>query len=94
MPRTKLLPLLRCPEDHSELTPADDAIVKKLNNAIRSGSLLNRGGRVVDTAFEAGLVRQAGDVIYPILHGIPLLLRDEGIAMSQLSPEHMTNGSK
>lgn len=93
MQRTKLLPLLRCPEDHSELTPADDATVKKLNEAIRGGHLLNRGGRVVDTVFEAGLVRRAGDVIYPILHGIPLLLRDEGIAMSHLSPEHMTNGS-
>lgn len=94
MQRIRLLPLLRCPEDHSELTPADDGLVRKINDAIGARELLNRGGRVVDTFFEAGLVRQARDIIYPIVHGIPLLLRDEGIALNQIQSEHATNSAE
>ncbi|MFO0791422.1 MAG: hypothetical protein U0805_18335 [Pirellulales bacterium] len=91
MHRTKLLALLRCPEDHTALTPIDDVTLRQLNEAIRSGRINNRGGRVIEETLEIALLRAAGDIVYPIAHGIPLLLRDEGILLSQLRHDDKTN---
>lgn len=70
---------LRCPDNRSPLTLASDAQIREINNLIRSGEVVNRGGRSISDPIAAGLVRADGDVLYPITHGIPLLLRDEGI---------------
>ncbi len=72
---------LRCPDDHSPLTLASDAQVREINGLIRAGEVVNRGGRRVSDPIAAALVRAGSDVIYPITHGIPLLLRDEGISI-------------
>lgn len=82
MQRDKLLGLVRCPEDHSELTFADPDVVSRLNVAIRRGRMVNRGGRRLHETIDAGLVRSQGDLVYPVIHGIPLLLRDEAIAVN------------
>lgn len=39
----------------------------------------NVGGADVTAALEAGLVREDGQVIYPVRDDIPVLLREEGI---------------
>jgi uncharacterized protein YbaR (Trm112 family) len=70
---------LRCPDNHSPLTLASDAQIREINNLIRAGQAVTHGGRRVSEPIAAALVRAGGDVIYPITHGIPLLLRDEGI---------------
>lgn len=72
---------LRCPDDHTELTLANDSLIREVNQRIKAGCAVNRGGRRVLEPIAAGLVRTAGDLLYPIVHGIPLLLRDEAISI-------------
>jgi len=86
MQKTKLREFLRCPEDRSELTLAGEGLVRRVNAAIRAGRLSNRGGRAIDETIDAGLIRAAGDMLYPIVHGIPLLLRDEAIPIDSFEP--------
>jgi uncharacterized protein YbaR (Trm112 family) len=83
MQKIQQLAYLRCPNDHSELTLASDDVVRKINTAIRSGRTTNLGGRTLREAIDAGLIRARGDVLYPVVHGIPLLLRDEAIPLDR-----------
>ena len=73
-----------CPEDRSALTTANDALVAQLNAAIRAGRLRNMAGRVVERTIDGGLIRAAGDLLYPIVDQIPVLLKDEAIRLDQL----------
>jgi uncharacterized protein YbaR (Trm112 family) len=82
--RAEILPILCCPEDHTPLAIADDALVGEVNTAIRAGRLDDRAGKRVEQTIDAGLVRTAGDVLYPIIDQIPVLLVDESIALGQL----------
>ena len=79
-----LLDILRCPDNHATLTPADDALVAELNARIRAGQLRNQAGRDVQQPIDGGLVRADGDLLYPIVDQIPVLLRDEAIPLDQL----------
>jgi uncharacterized protein YbaR (Trm112 family) len=78
----KSLHYLRCPEDRSELTLAADDLVREINAAIRASRVTNAAGRFLHEPLDAGLIRARGDVLYPIIHGIPLLLRDEAISLN------------
>jgi uncharacterized protein YbaR (Trm112 family) len=84
MIRDELLNILRCPEDRSALAPADDGLVLQVNAAIRAGTLQNKAGRRVEQTIDGGFVRAAGDVLYPIVDQIPVLLQDEAIRLDQL----------
>jgi uncharacterized protein YbaR (Trm112 family) len=81
MPTSKVLEFLRCPEDHSELTPANDELVRQINSDIQAGRIRNRGGRTLNEPLDGGLVRARGDLLYPIIRKIPVLIRDEAIAI-------------
>jgi len=80
----KLLDMLVCPEDRSPLSEADEGTLKRLNEAIAAGQVENRGGQPVEEAVVAGLVREDGTVLYPIIDGIPVLLADESISLEQI----------
>jgi len=56
----------------------------QLNAAIQAGWLRNRAGQRVARAVEGGLIREAGDLLYPIVDKIPIMLHDEAIPLSQL----------
>jgi uncharacterized protein YbaR (Trm112 family) len=84
MIQDELRSIVCCPEDHSALTPANDAIVAQLNTAIRAGRLRNMAGRVIEQSIDGGLIRSAGDLLYPIVDQIPVLLKDEAIRLDQL----------
>jgi uncharacterized protein YbaR (Trm112 family) len=81
MPPTKVLDFLRCPEDHSELAPASDELVRQINADIQARRTRNRAGRTLEEPIDGGLVRARGDFLYPITRGVPVLLRDEAIAI-------------
>jgi len=76
----ELLKLLRCPETHQALTVADAATCEKLNAQIASGTLRNRGGKIIQDKLVGGLVRADGKFLYPIRLNLPIMLVDEAIA--------------
>lgn len=75
----QLLRDLRCPELRMPLAIADAALVGRINRKIAAGSLRNAGGALIDRPIDGGLVRKDGQVLYPILDGIPVLLIDDRI---------------
>ena len=80
----ELLAMLRCPEDHSRLTAADAALLARLNAAVASGRLKNRAGQTIEKPLDGALVRADGQVAYPIIDEIPILLVDEGIRLAEM----------
>jgi uncharacterized protein YbaR (Trm112 family) len=80
----QLLELLRCPQDHSELHFANGELIGRLNRLIPAGKVVNVGGQVVRQTMDGGLVRSAGDLLYPIVSGIPVMLVDEAIDIRQM----------
>jgi uncharacterized protein len=75
---------LVCPVDRTPLSPAGDDLLAQLNRAIAAGRVKNRAGRVIDAALDDGLVRADDAMLYPVLDGIPMLLADEGIPLTQI----------
>ncbi len=73
------LAMLRCPESHTTLALADAALTSRLNEAVAAGRLKNRAGQQVEQRLDGALVRADGQVAYPIIDEIPILLVDEGI---------------
>ena len=87
MLRPEVLATLCCPDDRSALALANDSLIREINTVIRGGLLRNRGGQVVEHRLDGGLLRTKRDVIYPIIEGIPVLVRDEAIPLAQLGHE-------
>jgi uncharacterized protein YbaR (Trm112 family) len=83
----QILDILVCPETKAALRPADDRLLARVNQAIARGDLKNRGGQLVSRNIPAGLLRADGQLLYPIVDEIPLLLVDEGILLDQLGGE-------
>jgi uncharacterized protein YbaR (Trm112 family) len=79
----QLLDILVCPETKQVLHRADADVLRRLNEAIAQGQVETRGGRTVGEPVVAGLVREAGDLLYPIRDDIPIMLVDEAIPLSE-----------
>jgi uncharacterized protein YbaR (Trm112 family) len=77
-----LLKILCCPETHQLVSEAGHALISELNTQIVSGSLKNRGGKAVSEKLDGGLLRDDGQVLYPIRDRIPILLIEEAIPVS------------
>lgn len=80
----ELMELLVCPENHARLALAEPTLLDRLNQAIAQGRVVNRGGQPVVDPLLDGLVRDGGDLLYPIVDGIPVMLIDEAIALDSL----------
>lgn len=76
-----LLSILACPATHQPLREATAQELAALNARVAKGGVANVGGKPVPQALEAALMRQDGKLLYPVLHGIPVLLVDEGVAL-------------
>lgn len=76
-----LLDILVCPETRQPLRVADAALLERLNASIVEGSVSNRGGEPVSASIEEALVREDGDVLYPVRDDIPIMLIDESILL-------------
>ena len=80
----ELLEILVCPETHQPVRPAEGELLERLNQAIRSGDVINRGGNEVTDPMEEGLVREDDKILYPVREDIPIMLIDEAIELDQL----------
>jgi uncharacterized protein len=78
-----LVEILRCPQDRSRLRVASPEIVAGINRAIDAGRAVNLAGERLARPIDGGLIREAGDLLYPIVDQIPVMLPDEAI---QLAP--------
>ena len=78
-----LLEMLVCPETKQQLRVAEGGLLEKLNDSISAGSLMNRGGETVTVQMSEALIREDGDVLYPVRDDIPIMLIDESIPLPQ-----------
>jgi uncharacterized protein YbaR (Trm112 family) len=76
-----LLSILACPATHQPLREATSGELAALNARVAAGGVQAVGGKSVASPLEAALVRSDGKLLYPVLHGIPVLLVDEGIEL-------------
>jgi uncharacterized protein YbaR (Trm112 family) len=80
----ELLDILVCPELRTPLTVIDDDLLATLNRAVAEKRLKNRAGDLVERPLDAGLLREDGAFVYPIVDGIPIMLVDEAIPLEQV----------
>jgi uncharacterized protein YbaR (Trm112 family) len=85
MVNPELLEILVCPETKQTLKVADDTTLERVNMAIDGEGLVNQGGDRVKGRIEEGLVREDGNVLYPVKDDIPVMLLDEAIRLDTLS---------
>jgi uncharacterized protein len=77
----ELLQILRCPETHQPLEPANAALLARINQSIQSGQLTTRTGQPVTQPVENALIRTDHQFFYPVRNQIPVLLVDEAIGV-------------
>ncbi|MEM7706356.1 MAG: Trm112 family protein [Pseudomonadota bacterium] len=80
----KLLEILACPVSKAALLPLGEASLDKLNAAITSGTLQYVDGSTVLEPLEQALVTEDNHVVYRVADGIPQLLPERGIGLTQL----------
>ena len=76
-----LLAILCCPDTKLEVSLADQALIAKLNEAIRRGQLKNKTNKPVTEPLDGGLIRSDLKILYPIREDIPVMLIEEGIPL-------------
>jgi uncharacterized protein YbaR (Trm112 family) len=81
MIREDILKILVCPEERRPLAWAESGLVNSLNQRIEKGELKNRAGKPVSSKLTGGLVRAGGDLLYPVIDDIPILLPEEAIPL-------------
>lgn len=78
----ELLEILACPASRQPLRAASAGELERVNARIAAGTCTNVGGAKVEAALSEGLTREDGQIVYPIREDIPVLLIDEGIALT------------
>ncbi|MBM4196103.1 MAG: Trm112 family protein [Gammaproteobacteria bacterium] len=81
----RLLDILCCPATRLPLEILDAARLGQLNSAISAGTIRNQASLCPAPPLEEALVTRDGRWAYPIRDGIPALLEDECIDLSQLA---------
>ena len=81
----ELLEILVCPETRQMVRPAEAEVLDRLNQAIRTGGVTNRGGGAVDDPVDEALVREDDKILYPVREDIPIMLIDEAIELDKLA---------
>ena len=73
--------ILVCPDNRTPVRIASEQEITNLNQKIEEGSLQNIGGRKVNYKLDGGLIREAGDRLYPVRKNIPVMLTEEAIKL-------------
>jgi len=80
----QLLDILCCPVTHVPLMPMPQGQLQALSAAIARGEIRDRGDEQVVEPLTEALVTRDGKLAYPVRDGIPVLLEEQGILLSQL----------
>ncbi len=80
----ELLAILVCPETKQPLSVADADLLDRVNAAVAGGGATTRGGEEIGEPVTEGLLRDDGQVLYPVRQGIPIMLIDESIEVGGL----------
>lgn len=72
---------LRCPETRQRLSVATPAQMERVRDEQAAGRLFYRSGKFVTEPLQTMLIREDGRVLYPVHHGIPVLVAGEAILM-------------
>lgn len=86
----EFLKIARCLHTGTGLRLADASLLQRLNQAIAAGQLRNSLGDPVSRTLDAALINEAGELAYPVIQDVPVLLRDEAIDVGQLAPHKET----
>jgi uncharacterized protein YbaR (Trm112 family) len=79
-----LLAILCCPETKLEVSLADDALIEKVNESVRRGTLKNKAKKPVTELLDGGLIRADRKILYPVREDIPIMLIEEGIPLDEI----------
>ncbi len=80
-----MLDILLCPESRQRLTLAEPAVLENLNRRVGASQLRNKAGQVVEQHLDGALVREDQKLADPILDGLPIMLVDQAIELSQIT---------
>ncbi len=80
----KLLEILCCPVTRIPVRLLSPAKLKRLNQRIEAGEVRYADGSPVEAPLEEALVTENGTTIYRVDDGIPVMLEERGIPVSQL----------
>ena len=83
MIEARLVEILRCPQDRSRLRAASPQVIDSINRAIDAGTAVNLAGERLEKRIDGGLIREAGDLLYPVLDEIPVMLPDEALEVAR-----------
>mgnify|MGYP003315625743 FL=1 len=58
-------------------------LVDDLNQRIQAGTLVDRVDEKITEPIDGGLIREDGNILFPIRQDIPVMLVDQGIPLGQ-----------
>lgn len=73
--------ILVCPDNRTPVRIASEQEITNLNQKIEEGIIQNISGRKVNEKIDGGLIREAGDRLYPVRKNIPVMLVEEAIQL-------------
>ncbi|MCG8584645.1 MAG: hypothetical protein MI757_08040 [Pirellulales bacterium] len=78
------LETLVCPDTRGQLSMVPDTMISRINSLVAREQVVTRSGTTVTEPLSGGLLREDGELLYPIVDGIPKMIADEAIPMEQL----------